>query len=106
MLEQPGMLEENFSHHWTTGRVPQPITLSNSFWKWLIGVRKKTTNNLRSEELIFNVLDHWGCNLLAFDREINVLLCKDDSPRELRDNYVSGQSGCHLSNIKKSQCLW
>ena len=24
MLEQPGMLEENFSHHGTTGRVPQP----------------------------------------------------------------------------------
>ena len=39
--------------------------------------------------------DRWGCNLLTFDREINVLLCKDDSPRELRDNYVSG----HSSNI-------
>ena len=26
-------------------------------------------------------MDHWGCNFLAFDREINVLLCKDDSTR-------------------------
>ena len=43
--------------------------------------------------------DHWGYNLLAFDRETNVLLCKDDSLRELRDNYVSGHSGCHLGNI-------
>ena len=47
--------------------------------------------------------DHWGCNLLAFDREINVLLCKDDSLRELRDNYVSGHSGCHLSNINDQE---
>ena len=39
MLEQPGMLlEENFSHHWTTGRVGKPITLSYSFLKWLISV--------------------------------------------------------------------
>ena len=28
-------------------------------------------------------LDHWSCNLLAFDREIDVLLCKDDVPREM-----------------------
>ena len=26
-------------------------------------------------------LDNWSCNLHAFDRETNVLLCKDDSPR-------------------------
>ena len=23
-------------------------------------------------------LDHWSCNLLAFDGEYNVLLCKND----------------------------
>ena len=28
-------------------------------------------------------LDHWSCNLNAFDREINALLCKDDSPRKM-----------------------
>ena len=28
-------------------------------------------------------LDHWRYNLLAFDREINVLLCKDNYPREM-----------------------
>ena len=47
--------------------------------------------------------DHRGCNLLAFDREINVLLFKDDSPRELRDNYVSGHSGCNSSNINDQE---
>ena len=28
-------------------------------------------------------LDHWNCSILAFDREINVLLCKDDCTREI-----------------------
>ena len=28
-------------------------------------------------------LDHWSCNLLAFDREINVLLCEDNSLGEM-----------------------
>ena len=27
-------------------------------------------------------LDYWSCNPLAFDREINVLLCKDASPEK------------------------
>ena len=28
-------------------------------------------------------VDHLSCNLLAFDREINVLLHKDDSPSQM-----------------------
>ena len=35
-------------------------------------------------------LDHWSNNPLAFDREINVLLCKDASTREM-----AGHLGCH-----------
>ena len=29
------------------------------------------------------MLDHWSCNLYGFDSEINALLWKDDSPREM-----------------------
>ena len=43
-------------------------------------------------------LDHWSCNPLAFDREINVLLCKDASPREM-----AGHSGCHLKSINDQE---
>ena len=39
-------------------------------------------------------LDHWSGNPLAFAREINVLLCKDASPREM-----AGHSGCDLKSI-------
>ena len=42
-------------------------------------------------------LDHWSCNPFGFEREINVLLCKDDFPREML--LVSGHAGFHLSNI-------
>ena len=38
-------------------------------------------------------LDYWSCNPLAFDREINVLLCKDASPREM-----AGHSGSQRAN--------
>ena len=43
-------------------------------------------------------LDHWSCNPLAFDREINVLLCKDASPRE-----ITGHSGCYLKSINDQE---
>ena len=29
------------------------------------------------------MLDHWSCNLFAFDREINALLWKDNTPEEM-----------------------
>ena len=40
----------------------------------------------RTMHIVFNLLkklDHWGWNFFAFDSEINVLLCKDDYPKEM-----------------------
>ena len=29
------------------------------------------------------MLDHWSCNLFAFDREMNALLWRANTPREI-----------------------
>ena len=83
-------------------------------WKWLNGVRKKNINTkgwgIRQKWANYSSMclkfEHWGCNLLAFDREINVLYCwakMTPSENWERDNYVSGHSGCHLGNINDQE---
>ena len=44
-----------------------------------------TSNNLTMNTSMCLKLDlwTWSCNLLAFDRESKVLLCKDDSTGEM-----------------------